>query len=198
MQEEKVTVYGVTSKILQKLYAGLEYSEGKAVLSRLRVSAGKTDGIPADVLPVLFENLPEEFLGKGRGLTFQEAAILTALQMYAIHQQGESRNVHQKMEWYCNLGTSLRVLRQSDSAGTDRRFNAMITSDTYGELTTHMRYLVQLLKSKSAVSCVDYAGLARDLLRFQLNDQEQEQIRLNWSREYYKPTTGGKENDEQQ
>ena len=199
MQEEKVTLYGVTSKILYKLYTGLELSEGKAVLSRLRISAGKTDGLPADVLPILFENIPEEYLGKGSKLTFQEAAILSSLQMYAIHQQGESRNVHQKMEAYKNIGTSLKVLRQGDaSASTDRRFNAMITSDTYGELITHIRYLVQLLKFKSSMATVDYAGLARDLFRFQLNAQEREQIRLNWSREYYKPITGGNKNDEQQ
>jgi len=197
MQENRITVYGIANKLLHKLYTQLESSEGRAILSYIRRSAGKSEGLPMEVLAFIFENFPENYLGKGKGLTYEETAVLSALQLYAIHQQGETRNTHLETEAYSNLGTSLKALRSEDSSAADRRFNAMITSDTYDELITHLRYLIKLLKSKSALTTVNYAALARDLFRFQLNEKEREQIRLNWSREYYRIVIGGNEKDEQ-
>lgn len=97
-----------------------------------------------------------------------------------------------------NLGASLRALRAGDATqAADRRFNAMITATTFNELANHLRHLIKLLKSKTEAK-VNYAQLAQDLYWFQLGYQSD--IRLKWSRDYYRHYMEGKgeESDEEQ
>lgn len=197
MEERNNTVYSVTSRIIKDIYAQLEYSAGKAKLARLRNFVGRNNA--AELLSVFMEYLSEEFLGRTGRLSDEEAAILAALQLYAIHQQGETGCVHEQSERYINVGTALSLLRAKDGAeAADRRFNAMITTEVFEEFLVHLRYMVKLLKSRSEAVKLDYARLADHLYAYKHWPEGKENIRLTWSREYYRFRQEEGEKDEQQ
>ncbi|AWN61442.1 type I-E CRISPR-associated protein Cse2/CasB [Streptococcus sobrinus] len=195
-EQRKARVAEVTRKILIKLSKQKDTSSGKALLARLRQSIGKPVSETVAVWPILFEDLPEEFLGHDGYTSAEEQAILTTLQLYALHQQSLSHSVFIGEEnKYQNIGNSFRQLRQGeDTTAIDRRFNVMITASTFEELVYHLRHLITLLKSKSPETKVDYARLSEDLYWF-LRDY-QERVRLSWARDYYKRNfKGEKDND---
>jgi hypothetical protein len=189
------SIRSVSGRILNELYIRQEDSTGKAILSRLRNSIGRDYIDMADIMPFVFDKLPESFLGNSKRMTDEEICILTCLQLYAIHQQGDERNVYERGEDYSNIGTSLKVLRAGDdTTAVDRRFNAMITSTEFDELIVHLRHLIRLLKSKQKGTKVDYAGLSEDLYWIRKN-KNKDNIILNWAREYYKVNYKGESNE---
>lgn len=189
------SVKNVMWRILKELYAMQEYSTGKAILSRLRNSIGRDYADMADVMPFVFDKLPESFLGNSKRLTDEEFCILSCLQLYAIHQQGEEACVFTSEDGYSNIGTSLKVLRAGDDiTAVDRRFNAMITSTDFDELTVHLRHMLRLLKSKQKGTKVDYGRLCEDLYWIKKN-KNKDNIILNWAREYYKLSSKGESNE---
>ena len=130
-------------------------------------------------------------------MTPEERAILTSLQLYSLHQQGKHDSVYlekEKKSW-TNIGHSLASLRQGEnSIAVDRRFNVMITSTTFEELSHYLRQLISQLKSKSDAK-VDYAQLADDLFWFIRGYKER--VRLNWARSYYGINVKGENKNEQ-
>ncbi len=171
------------NNILTHLYAQLDYSSGKAMLAKLRTSMGRSDLVEA--YPFLFEMIPEELLGHSATLSDAEKSIVWSLQFYALLQQGKKNNAC--VSDYQNLGKSLSILRRGEnSESVDRRFNAMILADTEEEFQMHLRYMLRLYKSKVENATVDFAKLAMDIYRFIHWEDGKEQIRLTWSREYYK------------
>ena len=190
------SVKSVCGRILKELYAIQEYSTGKAILSRLRNSIGRDYADMADIMPFVFDKLPESFLGNSKKMTDEEMCILSCLQLYARHQQGEDLCVNTTEGEYSNVGTSLKSLRVGDDAtAVDRRFNAMITSIDFDELIVHLRHLIRLLKSKQKGERIDYARLADDLYWIRKN-KNKENIILNWAREYYKFNSKGESNEQ--
>lgn len=190
------SVRSATGRILKELYALQEYSTGKAVLSRLRNSIGRSYVDMADIMPFVFDKLPESFLGNSKRMTDEEVCILTCLQLYAIHQQGEEYCVFTSEESYSNIGTSLKVLRVGDdTTAVDRRFNAMITSTEFDELIVHLRHLIRLLKSKQKGTKIDYCRFAEDLCKLR-KSRSKDTIILNWAREYYKFNSEGETNEQ--
>lgn len=185
MVNQKESIYQVTTKIIHSLYQQVEYSTGKARLANLRYSIGKSYGDTSAVWPILFEHLPESFLGKTKELSLEEKAILTTLQLYALHQQGRTENMHtypSNQKSY-NLGSTFNEIRViGDSVALDRRFNTMITADTFEELTHHLRQLIKLLKSKSNQK-VDYGQLGQDLYWYLRGYKDN--MKISWSRSYY-------------
>lgn len=126
---EKTSVFSVTSKMVFKLNALTETPVGKSTLAKFRNSIGKNLEKSTELWPILFENLPEEFLGNGKYITKEENAILLTLQLYALYMQGNSdvtMSVDEDIK-FRNIGYSLKVLRASESPSVDRRFNATIT-----------------------------------------------------------------------
>lgn len=86
---------------------------------------------------------------------------------------------------------------EEDSKAVDRRFNALITAQTYDELVHYLRQMISLLKSK-ADTTIDYGRLAQDLYWFQRGYEEK--LRLSWARDYYrieknKEEKGAEENE---
>lgn len=185
MEEKRKNIARVAGKILIKLDKQKDTSSGKAMLANIRQSIGKSISETVSVWPIFFEELPEDYLGCNGHVSYEERAILITLQLYALHQQSLSYSVLSGKDNKCNMGYSLRQLRQEeDTKAVDRRFNTMITASTFEELTYHLRHLITLLKSKSPETKVDYARLSEDLFWY-LRDY-QETVRLNWAREYYK------------
>lgn len=189
-QDAKPSIYQVTGRIINLIANDLEASSTKANLANLRQSINKNAHLATGVFPIVFSNMPTEYLGKHGNLTVSERSVISALQVFALHQQGKSYNVNLQSDSKSktgtdNLGASLSSLRgiNEDSKSIDRRFNAMINSTNFTELENHLRHMVKLLKSKTDVK-INYPQLAQDLFWFQKGQQSN--VRLKWSRSYYR------------
>lgn len=184
------SIYRVTSNILHLITTELQAGFTKAHLAQLRQSINRDVHRALGVFPVVFANIPDQYLGESGYLTAGEQAIVLALQLFALHQQGREDHVHlwhdpKEEKARSNLGVSLSALRvRDDSQAADRRFNAMISATSLNELSNHLRHLIKLLKSRQKDAKVDYAQLAQDLYWFQRGFQTD--IRLKWSRSYYR------------
>ncbi len=175
------TVFNVTGRIIMRLANTTQMSSGKATLARLRQSIGKNLAQTVEVWPEAFAELPETFLSRTGEATREEKAIFTSLQFYALHQQGKSESVN-SLNKIDNIGQSLKSLRsKDDSKAIDRRFNAMITSSTFEELSNHLRHLIKLLKKSNAK--ISYAQLADDLFWYQNGFEDR--VKLYWGQSYY-------------
>ena len=193
----KDTVYSVSSRILNQIASNLDSPANKAILANLRNSISKSYSQSIEVFSLLYEHIPESFISSSNNLSFEEKAILTSLQIFAIHQQGNGQSVlldtDKDDSKYNNMGFSLKALRVDDNVkATDRRFNTMITADTFEEFTFHLRQLVNLLKSRTNQK-VNYAKLAQDLYFFQI-PTTRENIKLPWAKQYYRYTKKDKKN----
>ena len=189
MEDSKLYIYGETAKILRKLDNNREDPSTKAIFANIRNSINNDSSVNMDTLAFVFQNISEELLGFSKNLNDYEKAILTAVQMYALHQQAKSDSVlkidYKEGERRQNLGDSLNSMRKNndEDKSIDRRFNAMITSSNFEELSHHLRQMIKLLKAKSDAK-VDYASLADDLYWFLKNQREG--LKIKWSRSYYK------------
>lgn len=194
-ERKKETVYSVTGKIIYRLSQTLGTSSTKSTLANLRNSIGRPLSTSLDIWPIMYENMPDEFLSRSGELTAEELSILTTLQLYSIHQQGKAETVNMNSEdsYMDNIGYSLSSLRvKEDSISTDRRFNALITSTSFDELTHHLRQFIKLLKVKTTTK-INYPLLANDLYWFLRGYGEN--TRLSWARQYYGRKTKGDDND---
>lgn len=184
---EDLNVYNVTAKILRKINQTKDTSSTRALFANIRNSINKSSSNNLDALAFVFNNMPEEYIGFGKELSDYEQAILTAIQMYALHQQSNEKSVlkieYNEGEKRQNLGDALSTLRGSDNKSIDRRFNAMILSSNYLQLQNHLRQFIKLLKAKSDAK-VDYASVADDLFWFLKNQKDG--VKIKWSRSYYK------------
>lgn len=184
---EGSNVYNVTAKILRKIDQTKDTSSTRALFANIRNSINKSSSNNLDALAFVFNNMPEEYIGFGKELNDYEQAILTAIQMYALHQQSNEKSVlkieYNEGEKRQNLGDALSTLRGSDNKSIDRRFNAMILSSNFVQLQNHLRQFIKLLKAKSDVK-VDYAGVADDLFWFLKNQKDG--VKIKWCRSYYK------------
>lgn len=190
----KISVRRITGKIITQLEKTLDTSSTRATLANLRNSLGRSVETSVEIWPLLYEHMPEETLSKNGCLTAEERAIITTLQLYSVHQQGQQTSVNEyEKDKYSNLGNSLKQLRIGENTkAVDRRFNAMITASTYAELENHLRYLVKLLRSKGKGTIkIDYAQLGNDLFWFQVGRHQS--IKLSWGRSYYSQVNSPKE-----
>lgn len=189
MEDSRLNVYRETAKILRPIDEKRDKPSTRAMLANIRNSINKDSSVNIDALALVFRNIPEEFLGYNKNLNDYEKAILTAVQMYALHQQAKIESVlkldYEEGEKRQNLGDALKTIRdrEDDIKAIDRRFNAMITSSNFEELSHHLRQMIKLLKAKSDAK-VDYASLADDLYWFLKNQREG--LKIKWSRSYYK------------
>lgn len=178
-------VESVTRNILSEINSEINSSNGRANLANIRNSINRPLTESIDLLPLLFRYLPEDFLSSDGKLSLEERAIVTTIQLYGLHQQAEAESVllSEDAEKWKNLGYSLSFLRKGeDSLAADRRFNTMITSSTFEELSHHMRQMVKLLKSKTDAK-VNYTKLSGDLYKFLTGYGEE--VKFSWASRYY-------------
>ena len=160
LNPEQKSVGQVTADIIQKIER--EKDHRAAVLARLRSSIGKPLEEAGDVWPLLFENMPKQYLGRYGEETPEEQAVYMTLQLYAMCMQGTSGTVISDPSFKGTIGMSLRNGRDpDDSRALDRRFNALITADTFAELEHHLRQLMKIVKSKKEMT-VNFGRLADD------------------------------------
>ena len=179
-------VYNAIKKNIYVLSNINDVSYVKTQLAILRKSVGNKK--IADVLPIIIQYIPDEYIGQKAELSDGEQAILNTMQLYAIVNQGNIENlkvVEPSNPWE-NMGTSLSLLRNSngssDKAALDKRFNIMITSETYDEFLYHLRQMIRIIKSKKQIY-IDFPKLGEDLFAF-LKGKEDD-VRISWSRQYY-------------
>lgn len=89
---------GFAEKKLRVLRENPDESGTKAYLAKMRKGVGKVPGADPELWGILFEDLPEELIGRGNTPGRAELALYTAFTLYAIHQQSRSlkdENAHQ-------------------------------------------------------------------------------------------------------
>ena len=183
MNNNQSTIYQAANSSLYELGLNLESSFSKSHLAKLRQSINRQQ-LPIEIMALVFKYLPDQYLGTGGKLTPSENSILLAVQLYAMHQQGNDKNVHVN-DKKKNIGKSLNHLRTDERRvnGLDRRFNAMVTASTLEEMIHHLRHLIKMTKGDITL---DYALLAQDIFNYHKGFENE--IRLKWSRQYYRNT----------
>ena len=182
--DERPSVYSTMMRILAHINNPQEQKNLAGNLAVIRNSIGKNYGDETEVCPILFPLIPQEQLGTG-SLNYEEKALLVALQVYAIGQQGSNKMMNDQSN---SIGSSLNRIRNEKSASLDRRFNAMLTATTFDEFTYHLRQIIKLGKSQNAFS-TNFPALAQDLYWYQ--NGRNKQVCLKWARDYYRPTIKG-------
>lgn len=105
-----------------------------------------------------------------------------SLVIFAIHQQAQPHPVHRKG---AGVGEALKLLHNKFSEeAVDRRFYAMVTTDSITEMTHHLRGLVRQLRSLPGVVPLDYQQIYEDLVRWQ-DPLRRERVRRRWGRGYH-------------
>ncbi|WP_085875137.1 type I-E CRISPR-associated protein Cse2/CasB [Peptoniphilus vaginalis] len=179
------SVESVTRNIINEIDSDNNSTKGRAIMASIRNSVNRPLTESTDLLALLFRYMPEDFLSNDGKISDEEEAIVTTIQLYAIHQQSKMESVLLKedSEKWKNLGYSLSFLRKDgDSTASGRRFNTMITSATFQELSHHLRQMIKLLKSKTDAK-VDYPRLSRDLYRYLRGYGEE--VKFSWASRYY-------------
>lgn len=185
MDEERKSVDAVMRKIIAEIEPIKTLGSGKALLAGIRDSIGKELANAPQVWPLLFANLPEEYLGDKSRITAEENAIYLSLQIYAVMQQGSSKSEREDEKPTRNIGESLRSLRgdESKTKAMDERFNTMVTAGSFEELSHYLRQMIKILKANIDSPSVDYPKLAKDL--FWMQKGKQDNILMDWARAYY-------------
>ena len=185
MDEERKSVDAVMRKIIAEIEPIKTLGSGKALLAGIRDSIGKELANAPQVWPLLFANLPEEYLGDKSRITAEENAIYLSLQIYAVMQQGSSKSEREDEKPTRNIGESLRSLRgdESKTKAMDERFNTMVTAGSFEELSHYLRQMIKILKANIDTPSVDYPKLAKDL--FWMQKGKQDNILMDWARAYY-------------
>lgn len=185
MDEERKSVDAVMRNIIAEIEPIKTLGSGKALLAGIRDSIGKELTNAPQVWPLLFANLPEEYLGDKARITAEENAIYLSLQIYALMQQGASKSERGEVKSTRNIGESLRILRGDESKAMDERFNTMVTAGSFEELSHYLRQMIKILKTNAANPSVNYPKLANDL--FWMQKGKRDNILMDWARAYYQP-----------
>jgi CRISPR system Cascade subunit CasB len=157
-------------------------SSARADLARLRRGVGREAGTVPEIFSLTTNPDDSGSIGHD-GPTADERAIHLALTLYAVHQQSQSRRMHERGR---SFGSALGRIRYADGAenpGVVRRFQALGTATDLSEVAAHARALVTLLRSAS--QGFDYGLLARDLVRLQ-DPARAADVRLSWGRDFYR------------
>ncbi|MBM0258163.1 type I-E CRISPR-associated protein Cse2/CasB [Micromonospora sp. 4G55] len=107
-----------------------------------------------------------------------------ALALFAVHQQSQSRLMHQPT---VGLGLAMAKLRVSGKFtvdAVDKRFGAAATATSFTEVVAHLRGLVSQLRALSPAQPLDYTLLFRDLRDWQDPDRVHA-VRRRWGAQYF-------------
>ena len=153
-----------------------------AALARLRRGIGKE---PGEQIDLLSHTHADAFAPRdgGDAPTPEERASHLALTLFALHQQSQSEPMHRSGR---GLGAALRALAGPGDVpeAVLSRFRILGTSDSFAELTHHLRGAVQLLRQGRHP--LDYGLLADQLVRWQRFPDGPSRVRLAWGREFHR------------
>jgi len=139
----------------------LRQRNDRAALAALRRGLSTPDSaeVLRYVLPFVHTNYVQE-----------EAVYILVAALFATHSDESTRG----------MGAALReVTRITDSKSVEQRFVALLDADRE-QVATHLRYAVQLCKSKSVG--IDYNRLLKDMLQW---NNPARHTQLRWAREFW-------------
>lgn len=98
------SIYQVTEGILSLIAGDLQTNSAKAYLARLRQSINQDVHRATDVFPLVFSNIPDEYLGESGELTIGERSIVVALQLLlcinkVAPNMSTRRRIHMQKEY---------------------------------------------------------------------------------------------------
>lgn len=164
---------------LQRDFLGGRDGSARATLARLRQAVDEAPGVNPDVWQIVLEILPEQFIGSRDEPTKGEWAAHLALTLYGVHQQGNTRPMH---ELGISFGTAMgRLMRERPSAKS--RYDALLTASHFAGRRNYLRSLTGLLSTDGIP--VDHGRLALDLFRLQSADDKNSVVRV-WGRDFYR------------
>ena len=140
--------------------------------------------LPPVVWPLILEGLPPQARGRDEDLSRWEWAAVTALALYAWHQQSLGVGMHRPGQAF---GVAVRRLAQPPGAASPaepvvRRFNQVLTADGIDGVHTYTRGLITMLRG--AALPVDYGRLANDLAGLAASPAQRVRVQTRWSREF--------------
>lgn len=147
-------------------------------LAALRRGIGREAGSVPAMWP-FYTSLPENGY-----LTKELNAEHITLTLFAVHQQSRTRPVHRKG---VGLGTAIRHLRENgkfSEDAVDRRFASMATATSIGELSVHLRGLINQLRTLGEGQGIDYTQLYWDLHNWQYPERVAA-VRRRWGAAYF-------------
>lgn len=174
-------IYKHVAKKINTIEKISEKGSGKAILAKMRRGIGKEPGELAELWWIIFEELPEELIGKNKASSV-EWAIYTSLTLYALHRQGGDKAAH------CDgvsLGTATSNLIKSenDIERILNRLNLVVTANSPQDLAYYLKSVIQLLKNENIL--LDYALLAKHIYLFLISTTSNT-IKLDWGRDFYR------------
>lgn len=161
--------------------------EDRAALAALRSGLGKQPGEAPAMFPYV-----EPCLGETGNRKVVEAAYTVAslFGLHPHHRDAEPGTPERNR----SFGRALRAIRKngdgSENEGVTRRFVALLNCDR-DALPTHLRHLVQLLKSKEKEAHIDFVQLYYDILNW---DDLDRRVHRNWAAGFW----GGVANQSQE
>lgn len=171
------------SEQIHLLISIMNHSSGRAKLANLRRGVGKMPGELPDLWGAFLNDLPESILENDYERIFAEWAIYLSLTLFALHQQSNSRSVHEEN---ISLGKAASYLIENNNDQERERilhrFEPIVTAKDMPELSHHIRGFIQLLRSKGIK--LDYVMLAKDIYEFQ-SDDKRKSLLLRWGRDFY-------------
>ena len=173
-------VYKLTARKIERLKRISDRGSGKGMLAELRRGVGKHPGEMPELWGLIFDDIPDECLGKERA-SGTEWAVYTALTLYALHCQGSDGDVY-KRDISIGKAAAGLVDSEDDIQRVINRLNLVVTAVSQEDLAYHLRGLIQLFRSKSI--SLDHALLAKEMYLF-WNQDIANDIKLRWGRDFY-------------
>lgn len=189
----KSEIKSFVSRKIAILQAEENSGEGKAMLADLRRGLGHAPGELPELFGTILLDLPEKFMSSDGTATAEEWASYIALTLYALHRQGgEVNNELAHTDANVSIGRALKRYSKQQMADKKddnaekrvlQKMQMLVTSKDMGELSYHLRGVVQLLKREGIP--LNYGMLAADLYEFQDTDGKN-CVSLRWGQDFYR------------
>ncbi|WP_262314597.1 type I-E CRISPR-associated protein Cse2/CasB [Lacticaseibacillus parakribbianus] len=182
--------------ILSQLAAG--GSSSRAILASLRGASSLASPRAQAVWPLMLSAMPAALLSRTGEPTSSEAAIFTALRLFALVQQGRVTG------GFAPLGRGADPTAATESVGVslfaalgaarptvgspealDRRVRAVLGASNFASVVDGLTHLVAILKGTKVIPAIDYAQLAGDLASYQISFEQASRVKLRWGQAYY-------------
>lgn len=161
--------------------------KSKADLAKLRRACGKSPESTPEVWPITLNNLPDNLSGYYSKNSYHpsdaEWAIHNALTLYAIHSQGTTQSPNVKGVSFGKAIGNLAKNKGDNDETIKKRFNNVVTSSDTGEISNHMRSLIQLMNAEGSIG-FDYTIFAKDLYLL-TNPDYRDKIFFRWGEDFF-------------
>ena len=162
--------------------------DASAQLAKLRRGVGKQIEDSPESWMITLMDLPPELLGKGGSNQFKpspsENAIHAALSLFALHCRGNDSKSIMSNDSFAKSCCRLIEPSRSNEAAVSRRFDMILSADSFEELTYHIRGMVTMMSSSIPTIGFDYRSFSEDLYNIQFQDSRRSTL-LRWGQEFY-------------